>query len=84
MIYLNLHNPDETGGKMNYLQYTILVVCGSFIGGCAFIDGNDGNLEKPGVIEKAPPGKYNNESGTVWEEPEFFDNDDGTAAEVPI
>jgi len=69
---------------MNYSQYAILFVCACFLGGCASINSNDNNLEKPGVIEKAPPGKYNNESGTVWEEPEFFDDDNGTAAEVPI
>jgi hypothetical protein len=52
--------------------------------GCALFDNNGNGQEKPGLIEKAPPGKYSNESGTVWEEPAFFDDDNGTAAEVPM
>lgn len=75
---------DDGGANMKYLQNILLACFIAPIIGCAFINGSDNNLEKPGVIEKAPPGKYGNESGTVWEEPDFFDNDNGTAAEVPI
>lgn len=69
---------------MNNLQFVTLALFGGLLVGCAFINGDNNNLEKPGVIEKAPPGKYGNESGTVWEEPDFFDNENGTAAEVPM
>lgn len=50
--------------------------------GCA---NNSSALEKPGVFGQQPPaGKYSTESGAVWEEPAFFDDDGGTAAEVPM
>jgi hypothetical protein len=60
----------------------VIVVCG--VTACAMFSDNNGGLKKAGMIEKAPPGKYQSESGIVWEEPEFFDSHGGTAAEVPI
>lgn len=68
--------------KYMSIIFLAIVVCG--VTACAMFSDNNGGLEKPGMIEKAPPGKYQSESGTVWEKPEFFDNDDGTAAEVPL
>lgn len=67
---------------ISIVSLLIIAICG--VSSCAMFGDNGGSLEKPGMIEKAPPGKYRNESGTVWEEPEFFDNENGTAAEVPI
>ncbi|RTL12230.1 MAG: hypothetical protein EKK54_04575 [Neisseriaceae bacterium] len=67
---------------MNIISSLIIFACG--VTACAMFSDNNGSLEKHGMIEKAPLGKYQNESGTVWEEPEFFDNENGTAAEVPM
>ena len=67
---------------ISVVTLVIIVVCG--VSSCALFGDNNGGLEKSGLIEKAPTGKYQNESGTVWEEPEFFDNENGTAAEIPI
>lgn len=67
---------------MSIAALVIIIACS--VTACAIFGDNNGDLEKPGVIEKAPSGKYQNESGTIWEEPEFFDNENGTAAEVPI
>ncbi len=67
---------------MSIAALVIIVAC--MVTACAIFGDNNAGLEKPGMIEKAPPGKYQNESGTIWEEPEFFDNENSTAAEVPI
>ena len=66
-------------------EYRIFVnhfACG--VTACAMFSDNNGDLDKHGVIEKAPLVNIKMESGTVWEEPEFFDNENGTAAEVPM
>ena len=68
--------------SMSIVLFVILITFG--VTACAMFSDNNRGLEKSGVIEKAPTGKYQNESATVWEEPEFFDNENGTAAEVPM
>lgn len=67
------------------MSIAVLVIIVTYmVTACAMFSDNNSGLEKSGVIGKAPSGKYQNESGTIWEEPEFFDNENGTAAEVPV